>query len=77
MTREYEDEDEVGGGYECPRCGSDSQVGPLDGVMVCNGCGLMWQTSKDGSGRGWDWWSEKNGWTKAPEGLLTVLGNRS
>ena len=68
----------------CPRCGEAKQV--VEGFLAsdveasdvrdCARCWLWWRPGD--AGRGWEWWSEHEtgfmGWTKAPEGVLTVLG---
>ena len=61
----------------CPACGGGvfkGQVvarGAVSGVRECQWCGLWWMPGD--AGRGWEWWSEVSGWTRAPEGMLTVL----
>ena len=62
----------------CPRCGreeEDTEPGLRTCERHCRGCGLWWRPGD--AGRGWEWWSELGRrWTKALEGVLTVLGGR-
>jgi late competence protein required for DNA uptake (superfamily II DNA/RNA helicase) len=59
----------------CPRCGGadiHTTGNFLLCVLYCKSCKL--EFADGDSGRGVEWWNGKE-WTRAPVGLLTVLGS--
>lgn len=69
-------------GIRCPKCGDEGdknyglliQQGPIEGIRSCPECEFMWGNGTT-PGRGIEWWSEKSGWIRAPEGCMTVMGD--
>jgi hypothetical protein len=63
----------------CPRCGGESRNAydkvAFVGVLRCQDCKLCW--AEGDPGRGAEWFSARNGWTRAPAGCATVFDDDS